>query len=164
MASSGSGEMLVSIKIAASPTRAASERALQQTQETLLLEALDRSLRAQGYRVLAPTGPKPESYQDTTYARTLVGEWSEGPAPDFGVTVSVRMLADEREKNDLYVNHPGLASIVYVLSSTAKPVRFAITLSFEQPAARSTCCCTLSTSYRIHRSPHGHHVRWARNR
>jgi len=66
----------------------------------------------------------------------LVGDWSEGPAPDFGVTVSVRMLADEREENDLYVNHPGLASIVYVLSSTAKPVKFAITLSFEQPAAR----------------------------
>ena len=133
---SGAESGLVSIKIAASPSREASERALQQTQEALLVAALDRSLRAQGYRVLAPTGPKPDSYQDTTYARALVGDWSEGPAPDFGVTVSVRMLADEREENDLYVNHPGLASIVYVLSSTAKPVKFAITLSFEQPAAR----------------------------
>ena len=103
-----------------------------------MVEALDRSLRAQGYRVLAPLVPSLDSYQDTTYARALVGDWSEGPAPDFGVTVSVRMLADDREENDLYVNHPGLASIVYVLSSTVKPVKFAITLSFEQPRRQAT--------------------------
>lgn len=133
---SGAESGLVAIKIAASSSREASERALQQKQETLLVEALDRALTSQGYRVLAPVGPKPKSYQNTTYARALVGDWSEGPAPDFGVTVSVRMLADDREENDFYVNHPGLASIVYVLSSTAKPVKFAITLSFEQPAAR----------------------------
>ena len=132
----GAQSGLVAIKIAASPSREASERALQQKQEALLVEALDRALTSQGYRVLAPVGPKPKSYQNTTYARALVGDWSEGPAPDFGVTVSVRMLADDREENDFYVNHPGLASIVYVLSSTAKPVKFAITLSFEQPAAR----------------------------
>ena len=133
---SGAESGLVAIKIAASSSREASERALQQKQEALLVEALDRALTSQGYRVLAPVGPKPKSYQNTTYARALVGDWSEGPAPDFGVTVSVRMLADDREENDFYVNHPGLASIVYVLSSTAKPVKFAITLSFEQPAAR----------------------------
>ena len=133
---SGAESGLVAIKIAASSSREASERALQQKQEALLVEALDRSLTAQGYRVMAPVGPKPKSYQNTTYAKALVGDWSEGPAPDFGVTVSVRMLADDREENDFYVNHPGLASIVYVLSSTAKPVKFAITLSFEQPAAR----------------------------
>ena len=46
------------------------------------------------------------------------------------------MLADDREENDLYINHPGLASMAYVLSSTAKPVKFAVTLSFSQPAAR----------------------------
>ena len=132
---SGTESGLVSIKIASSPTREASERALQQTQEAFLVATLDRSLRALGYRVLAPTGPKPEGYQDTTYARALVGDWTEGPAPDFGVTLSVQMLVDEREENNLYVNHPGLASILYVLSSTAKPVKFAITLSFEQPAA-----------------------------
>ena len=133
---SGAESGLVAIKIAASSSREASERALQQKQEALLVEALDRALTSQGYRVLAPVGPKPKSYQNTTYARALVGDWSDGPAPDFGVTVSVRMLADDREENDFYVNHPGLASIVYVLSSTAKPVKFAITLSFEQPAAR----------------------------
>jgi hypothetical protein len=133
---SGAESGLVAIKIAGSSSREASERALQQKQEALLVEALDRALTSQGYRVLAPVGPKPKSYQNTTYARALVGDWSEGPAPDFGVTVSVRMLADDREENDFYVNHPGLASIVYVLSSTAKPVKFAITLSFEQPAAR----------------------------
>ena len=87
--------------------------------------------------MLAPVGPKPDSYQNTTYARTLVGDWSEGPAPDFSVSVSVRMLVDDREENDFYINHPGLSSLVYVISSTSKPVKFAITLSFAQPAARS---------------------------
>ena len=46
------------------------------------------------------------------------------------------MLADDREEDDLYINHPGLASMAYVLSSAAKPVKFAVTLSFSQPAAR----------------------------
>ncbi len=133
---SGSESGLVTIKLTSGAMRAASERALHQKQESLLVAALQSTLRAQGYRVLAPVGQKPESYQNTTYARALVGDWSDGPAPDFAVSVNVRMLADDREENDLYINHPGLASMVYVLSSTAKPVKFAITLSFSQPAAR----------------------------
>ena len=133
---SGSQSGLVTIQLTSDAMREASERALHQKQETLLVSALQSTLRAQGYRVLAPVGPKPESYQDTTYARALVGDWSEGPAPDFAVSVNVRMLADDREENDLYINHPGLASMAYVLSSTAKPVKFAVTLSFSQPAAR----------------------------
>ena len=133
---SGSQSGLVTIQLTSDAMREASERALHKKQETLLVSALQSTLRAQGYRVLAPVGPKPESYQDTTYARALVGDWSEGPAPDFAVSVNVRMLADDREENDLYINHPGLASMAYVLSSTAKPVKFAVTLSFSQPAAR----------------------------
>ena len=133
---SGSQSGLVAIQLTSDAMREASERALHQKQEALLVSALQSTLRAQGYRVLAPVGPKPESYQDTTYARALVGDWSEGPAPDFAVSVNVRMLADDREENDLYINHPGLASMAYVLSSTAKPVKFAVTLSFSQPAAR----------------------------
>ena len=117
--------------------RQASESTLQQQQEALLVAALQRSLGAKGFRVLAPVGPKPDSYKDTTYARALVGNWSDGPAPDFVVSVSVRMLVDDREENDFYINHPGLSSLVYVISSTSKPVKFAITLSFAQPAARS---------------------------
>lgn len=133
---SGSQSGLVTIQLTSDAMREASERALHKKQETLLVSALQSTLRAQGYRVLAPVGPKPESYQDTTYARALVGDWSEGPAPDFAVSVNVRMLADDREENDLYINHPGLASMAYVLSSNAKPVKFAVTLSFSQPAAR----------------------------
>ena len=133
---SGSQSGLVTIQLTSDAMREASERALHKKQETLLVSALQSTLRAQGYRVLAPVGPKPESYQDTTYARALVGDWSEGPAPDFAVSVNVRMLADDREENDLYINHPGLASMAYVLSSTAKPVKFAVTLSFSQPAAK----------------------------
>lgn len=133
---SGSQSGLVTIQLTSDAMREASERALHKKQETLLVSALQSTLRAQGYRVMAPVGPKPESYQDTTYARALVGDWSEGPAPDFAVSVNVRMLADDREENDLYINHPGLASMAYVLSSTAKPVKFAVTLSFSQPAAR----------------------------
>ena len=133
---SGSQSGLVTIRLTSNVMREASERALHQKQETLLVSALQGTLRAQGYRVLAPVGPKPEGYQDTTYARALVGDWSEGPAPDFAVSVNVRMLADDREENDLYINHPGLASMAYVLSSTAKPAKFAVTLSFSQPAAR----------------------------
>ena len=133
---SGSQSGLVAIQLTSDAMREASERALHQKQEALLVSALQSTLRAQGYRVLAPVGPKPESYQDTTYARALVGDWSEGPAPDFAVSVNVRMLADDREENDLYINHPGLASMAYVLSSTAKPVKFAVTLSFSQPAAK----------------------------
>ena len=133
---SGSQSGLVTIQLTSDAMREASERALHKKQETLLVSALQSTLRAQGYRVMAPVGPKPKSYQDTTYARALVGDWSEGPAPDFAVSVNVRMLADDREENDLYINHPGLASMAYVLSSTAKPVKFAITLSFSQPAAR----------------------------
>lgn len=133
---SGSQSGLVTIQLTSDAMREASERALHKKQETLLVSALQSTLRAQGYRVMAPVGPKPKSYQDTTYARALVGDWSEGPAPDFAVSVDVRMLADDREENDLYINHPGLASMAYVLSSTAKPVKFAVTLSFSQPAAR----------------------------
>ena len=133
---SGPQSGLVTIRLTSSAMREASERALHRKQETLLVSALQSTLRAQGYRVLAPVGPKPESYQDTTYARALVGNWSEGPAPDFVVSVNIRMLTDDREENDLYINHPGLASMAYVLSSTAKPVKFAVTLSFSQPAAR----------------------------
>ena len=133
---SGSESGLVTIRLNSAAMREASERALHQKQESLLITALQNTLRAEGYRVLAPVGPKPQSYQDTTYARALVGDWSEGPAPDFAVSVNVRMLADDREENDLYINHPGLASMAYVLSSAAKPVKFAVTLSFSQPAAR----------------------------
>lgn len=133
---SGSQSGLVTIQLTSDAMREASERALHKKQETLLVSALQSTLRAQGYRVMEPVGPKPKSYQDTTYARALVGDWSEGPAPDFAVSVNVRMLADDREENDLYINHPGLASMAYVLSSTAKPVKFAVTLSFSQPAAR----------------------------
>lgn len=133
---SGSQSGLVTIQLTSDAMREASERALHKKQETLLVSALQSTLRAQGYRVMAPVDPKPKSYQDTTYARALVGDWSEGPAPDFAVSVNVRMLADDREENDLYINHPGLASMAYVLSSTAKPVKFAVTLSFSQPAAR----------------------------
>ena len=131
----GSSSGLVAIRLTSGPAREASERALRQEEERRIITALQRSLSASGFRVLAPTGPKPDSYQDTTYARALVGDWSEGPAPDFSVAVSVRMLADDREENDVYINHPGLASIFYVISSTAKPVKFAVTLSFSQPAA-----------------------------
>ena len=133
---SGSESGLVTIRLNSAAMREASERALHQKQESLLITALQNTLRAEGYRVLAPVGPKPQSYQDTTYARALVGDWSEGPAPDFAVSVNVRMLADDREEDDLYINHPGLASMAYVLSSAAKPVKFAVTLSFSQPAAR----------------------------
>ena len=133
---SGSQSGLVTIRLTSNVMREASERALHQKQETLLVSALQGTLRAQGYRVLAPVGPKPEGYQDTTYARALVGDWSEGPAPDFAVSVNVRMLADDREENDLYINHPGLASMAYVLSSPAKADKFAVMLSFSQPAAR----------------------------
>ena len=131
----GSSSGLVAIRLTSGPAREASESALRQEEERRIITALQRSLSASGFRVLTPTGPKPNSYQDTTYARALVGDWSEGPAPDFSVAVSVRMLADDREENDFYINHPGLASIVYVISSTAKPVKFAVMLSFSQPAA-----------------------------
>ena len=133
----GPNSGVVAIRLASPPTGQASEGMLQQQQEALLVSALERRLGAGGFRVLAPVGPKPDSYQNTTYARTLVGDWSEGPAPDFSVSVSVRMLVDDREENDFYINHPGLSSLVYVISSTSKPVKFAITLSFAQPAARS---------------------------
>ena len=131
----GSNSGLVAIRLTSGQASEASESALRQEEERRIITALQRSLSASGFRVLAPTGPKPDSYQDTTYARALVGDWSEGPEPDFSVAVSVRMLADDREENDIYINHPGLASIVYVISSTAKPVRFAVMVSFSQPAA-----------------------------
>ena len=131
----GSNSGLVAIRLTSGQASEASESALRREEERRIITALQRSLSASGFRVLAPTGPKPDSYQDTTYARALVGDWSEGPEPDFSVAVSVRMLADDREENDIYINHPGLASIVYVISSTAKPVRFAVMVSFSQPAA-----------------------------
>ncbi len=133
----GPNSGVVAIRLVSPPMRQASESTLQQQQEALLVAALQRSLGAKGFRVMAPVGPKPDSYQNTTYARALVGDWSDGPAPDFAVSVSVRMLVDDREENDFYINHPGLSSLVYVISSTSKPVQFAITLSFAQPAARS---------------------------
>ena len=107
---------LVSIKIAASPSLRPRARAPANPGSSVG-RALDRSLRVQGYRALAPV--KARQLPRHNLCRALVGDWSEGPAPDFGVTVSVRMLAAE-EENDLYVNHPGLASMVYVLSSTVK--------------------------------------------
>ena len=112
---SGAESGLVSINIAASPTREASERALQQTQEALLVEALDRSLRAQGYRVLAPTGPKPDSYQTQPMRGLWWATGRRGPRPTLGDGERADARGRE-EENDLYVNHPGLASIVYVLS------------------------------------------------
>ena len=103
---SGAESGLVSIKIAAlAHQRGLPSARLQQTQETLLLEALDRSLRAQGYRVLAPTGPKPESYQDTTYARTLVGEWSEGPCARLW-SDGERAYARGREREERFIRQP----------------------------------------------------------
>ena len=131
----GSNSGLVAIRLTSGQASEASESALRREEERRIITALQRSLSASGFRVLAPTGPKPDSYQDTTYARALVGDWSEGPEPDLSVAVSVRMLADDREENDIYINHPGLASIVYVISSTAKPVRFAVMVTFSQPAA-----------------------------
>ncbi len=131
----GSNSGLVAIRLTSGQASEASESALRREEERRIITALQRSLSASGFRVLAPTGPKPDSYQDTTYARALVGDWSEGPEPDFSVAVSVRMLADDREENDIYINHPGLASMVYVISSTAKPVRFAVMVTFSQPAA-----------------------------
>ena len=140
----GPNSGVVAIRLTSPPMRQASESTLQQQQEALLVSALERSLGAQGFRVLAPIAPKPDSYQNTTYGRALVGDWSDGPAPDFAVSVSVRMLVDDREENDFYINHPGLSSLFYVISSTSKvisstskPVKFAITLSFTQPAARN---------------------------
>jgi hypothetical protein len=132
----GSDSGLIAVRVDSSAQREVSERALNQTQETWLTAALEQSLRAQGFRVLAAVGAKPQSYQDTTYARALVGDWSDGPAPDFSVTLSVRRLADDRQKSDWYYNHPGLASIRYARSSTSKPVDFAVTLAFAQPAAQ----------------------------
>ena len=132
----GSDSGLIAVRVDSSAQREVSERALNQTQETWLTAALEQSLRAQGFRVLAAVGAKPQSYQDTTYARALVGDWSDGPAPDFSVTLSVRRLADDRQKSDWYYNHPGLASIRYARSSTSKPVDFAVTLAFVQPAAQ----------------------------
>jgi len=132
----GSDSGLIAVRVDSGVQREVSERTLNQTQEALLTSALEQSLRAEGFRVLPAVGSKPQSYQDTTYARALVGEWSEGPAPDFSVTLSVRRLADDRQKSDWYYNHPGLASIRYARSSTSKPVDFAVTLSFAQPAAQ----------------------------
>ena len=65
---SGSESGLVTIRLNSAAMREASERALHQKQESLLITALQNTLRAEGYRVLAPVGPKPQSYQDTTYA------------------------------------------------------------------------------------------------
>ena len=88
---SGAESGLVAIKIAASSSREASERALQQKQEALLVEALDRSLTAQGYRVLAPW-PKPrviKHYLCEGFGGRLVGRacarlWGDGECADAG--------------------------------------------------------------------------------
>ena len=127
---------LITIKLEPGFAREASDRSLRQKEEEILATMVQRTLLDSGFRALEPIGPKPDEYQDTTYARALVGDWSEGPAPDFAATVSVTLLADERQKRDLYINHPGIASIRYVRSSTARPANFAVSLSFSQPAAR----------------------------
>ncbi|MEK9990492.1 MAG: hypothetical protein VW642_12230, partial [Halieaceae bacterium] len=128
---------LVYVKIDSGPAAVVSEQAITQEQERLLSAAVVTSLTNSGFRVLDPIGPKPGGYQDTTYARTLVGDWSDGPAADFSVAVSVRRIPDDRQKKTLYINHPGLASLFYAYSSTSKSVDFNVVVSFKQPAARS---------------------------
>ena len=58
---SGAESGLVAIKSRPPQQRSFGAR-IAAKQEAILVEALDRSLTAQGYRVLAP-GPKPKSYQ-----------------------------------------------------------------------------------------------------
>ena len=134
---SGTNSGLVSVTIDSGPAVEVSEQAITQEQERLLSAAVVRSLANSGFRVLDPIGPKPESYQDTTYARTLVGDWSDGPAADFSVAVRVMRIPDDRQKKTLYINHPGLASLFYAYSSTSKSVDFNVSVSFRQPAART---------------------------
>lgn len=134
---SGTNSGLVSVTIDSGPAVEVSEQAITQEQERLLSAAVVRSLANSGFRVLDPIGPKPESYQDTTYARTLVGDWSDGPAADFSVAVRVMRIPDDRQKKTLYINHPGLASLFYAYSSTSKSVDFNVSVSFRQPAAHS---------------------------
>ena len=134
---SGSNSGLVSVTIDSGPAAEVSERAIAQEQERLLSTALVTSLGNSGFRVLKPIGPKPESYQDTTYARALVGDWSDGPAADFAVAVRVTRVPDDRQKKTLYINHPGLASLFYAYSSTSKSVDFNVSVSFSQPASQS---------------------------
>ena len=55
---SGSQSGLVTIQLTSDAMREASERALHKKQETLLVSALQSTLRAQGYRVLAPGRPQ----------------------------------------------------------------------------------------------------------
>jgi len=132
----GTNSGLVSVTIDSGPAAAVSEQAITQEQERLLSAAVVTSLTNNGFRVLDPIGPKPEGYQDTTYARTLVGDWSDGPAADFSVAVRVTRIPDDRQKKTLYINHPGLASLFYAYSSTSKSVDFNVVVSFSQPAAR----------------------------
>jgi hypothetical protein len=134
---SGTNSGLVSVTIDSGPAAEVSEQAITQEQERLLSAAVVTSLTNSGFRVLDPIGPKPGGYQDTTYARTLVGDWSDGPAADFSVAVRVRRIPDDRQKKTLYINHPGLASLFYAYSSTSKSVDFNVVVSFKQPAARS---------------------------
>jgi hypothetical protein len=134
---SGSNSGLISVKIDAGPAAEVSEQAITQEQERMLAAALVTSLGNSGFRVLDPIGPKPKSYQDTTYARALVGDWSDGPAADFAVTVRVARIPDDRQKKTLYINHPGLSSLFYAYSSTSKSVDFNVSVSFSQPASQS---------------------------
>lgn len=133
---SGSDSGLISMVIGSVSAEKASERAITQEQERLLSAALVTSLRNSGFRVLDPIGPKPESYQDTTYARALVGDWSTGPATDFMATLRVSRIPDDRQKKTLYINHPGMASLFYAYSSTSKSVDFNVSVSFSQPATQ----------------------------
>ena len=148
---------LISLAIDPDGNPEASERAIRQKQEALFTELLDAELTDAGFRVLAPVGPKPSSYQDTTYARALVGDWSGGPPADFAVSVKMVRLADDRVKDDLYMNHPGFASLVSTIrfiprvssgssklipwyprltSSAAIPVDFDVLVTFSQPSAK----------------------------
>jgi hypothetical protein len=118
-----------------------SERAIRREQETVLLESLTNQLSMGGFRALDPVFPTPKNYQDTTYARTLVGDWHKGPAADFSVTLKLSPLPDDRVKDDLYMNHPGFASVasmtrfIPLVSSPAKPANFDVSLTYAQPAA-----------------------------
>ena len=134
---SGTNSGLVSVTIDSGLAAEVSEQAITQEQERLLSAAVITALAKAGFRVMDPVGPKPKGYQDTTYARTLVGDWSDGPAADFSVAIRVTRVPDDRQKKTLYINHPGLASLFYAYSSTSKPVDFNVLVSFKQPAART---------------------------
>ena len=115
---SGTTSALVSVRIDSKTSLQRSERAIASEQERVLGETIVRALKVRGFRVGSIVGQKPPSYQDTTYSRALVGDWADGPAPDFLFSLSVAELVDEEERSELYLNHPGLASIVGGVSRT----------------------------------------------